>query len=69
MDRVTQQLFLTLELNSYDYPGPKTIARIAKECGVERMIHLSALNASENPEHLILKEGSKFLSAKWRGND
>uniref|UniRef100_A0A0P5AKQ8 NADH dehydrogenase [ubiquinone] 1 alpha subcomplex subunit 9, mitochondrial n=1 Tax=Daphnia magna TaxID=35525 RepID=A0A0P5AKQ8_9CRUS len=47
--------------------GPKTIARIAKECGVERMIHVSALNANEQPEPLMLKEGSKYLSAKWRG--
>ncbi|XP_046650068.1 NADH dehydrogenase [ubiquinone] 1 alpha subcomplex subunit 9, mitochondrial-like [Daphnia pulicaria] len=47
--------------------GPRTIARIAKECGVERMIHVSALNATEKPEPLMLKEGSKFLSAKWRG--
>lgn len=47
--------------------GPKTIARIAKECGVERMIHISSLNAAENPEPLILKEGSATLSAKWRG--
>uniref|UniRef100_A0A8J2WPD0 NADH dehydrogenase [ubiquinone] 1 alpha subcomplex subunit 9, mitochondrial n=1 Tax=Daphnia galeata TaxID=27404 RepID=A0A8J2WPD0_9CRUS len=47
--------------------GPRNIARIAKECGVERMIHVSALNAIEHPEPLMLKEGSKFLSAKWRG--
>lgn len=47
--------------------GPRAIARIAKECGVERLIHVSALNATENPEPLMLKEGSKYLSAKWRG--
>jgi NADH dehydrogenase (ubiquinone) 1 alpha subcomplex subunit 9 len=47
--------------------GPQTIARIAKECGVEKLIHVSALNATEDPEPLILKEGSKFLSAKWKG--
>lgn len=49
------------------FVGPRTIARIAKECGVERLIHVSALNATENPKPLMLKEGSKYLSAKWRG--
>jgi len=48
--------------------GPRTIARIAKECGVKKLIHVSALNASEDPEPLMLKEGSGWLSAKWRGN-
>jgi len=47
--------------------GPRTIARIAKECGVKKLIHVSALNASEDPEPLMLKEGSGWLSAKWRG--
>ena len=47
--------------------GARSIARIAKDCGVERMIQVSALNAIEHPEPLMLKEGSKFLSAKWRG--
>ncbi|CAF4813331.1 unnamed protein product, partial [Rotaria magnacalcarata] len=26
-----------------------TIARLARECGVQRLIHFSALNASPNP--------------------
>ena len=48
--------------------GPQAIARIAKECGVERLIHVSSLNANEDPEPLMLKEGSGYLSAKARGN-
>lgn len=47
--------------------GPQAIARNAKEMGVQRLIHVSALNGCEDPEPLLLKEGSKYLSAKWRG--
>ena len=28
---------------------------------------MSALNAAEHPESVILKNGSKFLASKWRG--
>jgi len=49
--------------------GPQKIARIARECGVKRLIHVSALNAQENPEPLMLKKGSEFLIAKWKGGD
>jgi len=47
--------------------GPRAIARIAKECGVERMIHVSCLNANEDPDPMILKEGSGYLTAKALG--
>nr|XP_023025004.1 NADH dehydrogenase [ubiquinone] 1 alpha subcomplex subunit 9, mitochondrial isoform X1 [Leptinotarsa decemlineata]XP_023025010.1 NADH dehydrogenase [ubiquinone] 1 alpha subcomplex subunit 9, mitochondrial isoform X2 [Leptinotarsa decemlineata] len=48
--------------------GARRLARLAKKSGVERFIHLSALNASENPETAgILKGGSKFLASKARG--
>lgn len=49
--------------------GPKRIARIAKECGVERMIHVSALNVTDKPESHILPEGSKTLSTKLKGKE
>ncbi|KAG5861661.1 hypothetical protein JTB14_035748 [Gonioctena quinquepunctata] len=46
------------------------LARAAKQRGVERFIHLSALNASENPGTAgILKGGSKFLASKARGEE
>lgn len=47
--------------------GARRLARISKEAGVERFIHVSSLNVSPNPKPLILKEGSKFLKSKWYG--
>jgi NADH dehydrogenase (ubiquinone) 1 alpha subcomplex subunit 9 len=47
--------------------GARRLARIAKECGVERFIHLSALNCSETPTPILLKKGSQFLASKARG--
>jgi len=45
----------------------RNIARIARESGVKRLIHVSSLNAAEKPKGVILKDGSKFLATKWRG--
>lgn len=41
--------------------------RAAREMGVERLIHLSAMNASPNPEPKILSTGSRFLKSKYYG--
>lgn len=43
--------------------GPRRLARISKECGVEKFIHFSALNASPNPQKIFLKP-SQFLISK-----
>lgn len=41
--------------------------RICREAGVERLIHLSALNATPEPEPLVIKGGSKYLASKYHG--
>jgi NADH dehydrogenase (ubiquinone) 1 alpha subcomplex subunit 9 len=43
---------------------PRTIARLAREAGVQRLIHFSALNASPNPPAIIVRKPSKFLQSK-----
>uniref|UniRef100_A0A0K8TTJ5 NADH dehydrogenase [ubiquinone] 1 alpha subcomplex subunit 9, mitochondrial n=1 Tax=Tabanus bromius TaxID=304241 RepID=A0A0K8TTJ5_TABBR len=53
--------------NDVHVDGARAIARISREAGVDRLIHLSALNASPHPEPLVLKEGSKFLKSKYYG--
>jgi len=40
------------------------IARISAECGVERLIHVSALNCDQPGDGLYQKGGSRFLRAK-----
>ncbi|XP_054261131.1 NADH dehydrogenase [ubiquinone] 1 alpha subcomplex subunit 9, mitochondrial [Macrosteles quadrilineatus] len=46
---------------------PQRIARIAKESGVDKFIHVSHLNAAEKPEVAWVKGGSKYLQTKWEG--
>lgn len=47
--------------------GSRRMARVARECGVKKFIHISALNVSPNPKPHILKNGSKWLRAKYYG--
>lgn len=47
--------------------GAARIARIAKEMGVEKFIHVSALNATANPTPFILPNGSRLLKSKMAG--
>jgi len=47
--------------------GPQTIARICREMGVKRLLHISHINAREKPEKAFLPGGSRFLSTKWEG--
>ncbi|UJR31407.1 hypothetical protein I4U23_018900 [Adineta vaga] len=45
----------------------RSIARLSRECGVQRLIHFSALNASPNPPAIIVRKPSRFLQSKYAG--
>eukprot|EP00095_Tigriopus_kingsejongensis_P005589 maker-scaffold12_size759060-snap-gene-6.21 protein:Tk05589 transcript:maker-scaffold12_size759060-snap-gene-6.21-mRNA-1 annotation:"nadh dehydrogenase 1 alpha subcomplex subunit mitochondrial precursor" len=47
--------------------APAKMARIAREMGVKRFIHISDINARENPKRVFLPGGSKYLRTKWEG--
>ncbi|XP_017786561.1 PREDICTED: NADH dehydrogenase [ubiquinone] 1 alpha subcomplex subunit 9, mitochondrial [Nicrophorus vespilloides] len=47
--------------------GARDLARAAKKAGVEKFIHLSALNCDGPNEAIFSRQGSKFLSSKWEG--
>ncbi|KAL1460084.1 hypothetical protein WDU94_012023 [Cyamophila willieti] len=43
------------------------LARLSKEMGVDKFIHVSALNADPNPPTLYIPGGSKFYRTKYQG--
>jgi len=47
--------------------GPATIARLCKEAGVKRLVHMSHLNARAKPEQAWLPGGSRWLATKYQG--
>ncbi|CAH2063430.1 unnamed protein product, partial [Iphiclides podalirius] len=47
--------------------GPRRIARICREMGVDRFIHVSYLNAEENPKPLVMKKPSMYKISKYLG--
>ncbi|RVE47389.1 hypothetical protein evm_007988 [Chilo suppressalis] len=47
--------------------GARRLARICREMGVERFIHLSYLNAEENPKPLVLSKPSMYKISKFQG--
>lgn len=54
MGLVLNSVVLLLNFRNYSYfdaheHGARRIAKVAREMGVQRLIHMSALNASENP--------------------
>ncbi|XP_003705114.1 NADH:ubiquinone oxidoreductase subunit 39 [Megachile rotundata] len=54
-------------LKDVNVDGARRLARLAKQCNVERFIHVSCLNAEEKPKPLMLKNGSEILKTKWQG--
>jgi NADH dehydrogenase (ubiquinone) 1 alpha subcomplex subunit 9 len=48
--------------NDVHVDAPRLIAKIARECGVQKLIHFSALNASPDPQEIFNK--SRFLMSK-----
>ncbi|XP_004927924.1 NADH dehydrogenase [ubiquinone] 1 alpha subcomplex subunit 9, mitochondrial [Bombyx mori] len=53
--------------NDVHVDGVRRIARICREEGVERFIHLSYLNAEEHPKPLVLKKPSAWKISKYLG--
>ncbi|CAG9768084.1 unnamed protein product [Ceutorhynchus assimilis] len=47
--------------------GARRLARLAREAGVVRFIHMSSLNASQDPEKIFIEGGSRFLKTKALG--
>ncbi|UYV78431.1 NDUFA9 [Cordylochernes scorpioides] len=50
--------------NDVHVEGSRRIARIAKECGVKRLIHCSIMNASPDPPAVIMPKGSDYIRSK-----
>lgn len=53
--------------NDVHVDGARRLARIAKECGVKKFVHISALNARPDPEPIVLKNGSQYYKSKYYG--
>ncbi|XP_072941728.1 NADH dehydrogenase [ubiquinone] 1 alpha subcomplex subunit 9, mitochondrial [Epargyreus clarus] len=47
--------------------GPRRLARISREMGVERFIHVSYLNAEEHPTPLVMSKPSMYKISKYLG--
>lgn len=53
--------------NDVHVKGSETLAKICREMDVEKLIHLSALNARPEPEGIFLPDGSNFYKSKYLG--
>jgi len=47
--------------------GPALIAKVCREMGVKRLVHMSSINARPEPESVFLSGGSKWLKTKYEG--
>ena len=57
----------SFEFNDVHVDGARRIARIAREAGVKRFIHVSALNAHPEPTAIVKSNGSRFHKSKYWG--
>ncbi|KAJ1529138.1 hypothetical protein ONE63_005947 [Megalurothrips usitatus] len=55
------------KFNDVNVEGARRLARISREMGVEKFIHLSALNATPNPQPKMILKGSGVLRSKYFG--
>lgn len=55
------------DFNAVHVDGARRIARICREAGVDKLIHLSALNATDKPQPIFMENGSEFLKSKIKG--
>jgi len=55
------------KFNDVNVDGARRIARVCREAGVDRLIHVSSLNATPNPKGHMLKDGSNWLRSKYLG--
>uniref|UniRef100_T1JE21 NADH dehydrogenase [ubiquinone] 1 alpha subcomplex subunit 9, mitochondrial n=1 Tax=Strigamia maritima TaxID=126957 RepID=T1JE21_STRMM len=53
--------------NNVHVDGARSIARMASQTGVKKLIHVSSMNVAESAPGVILNGGSKFLSSKYLG--
>merc|ERR1711936_632843 len=58
---------LNFKFKDINVTGPALLAKCAREMGVKRFIHISSINASDNPQWLFMPGGSNFLKTKREG--
>ena len=57
----------SFDLDDVHVEGARRIARICREAGVQRLIHISALNCHPDPQPIITRKGSQFYKSKYYG--
>lgn len=61
-----------IETSNFSYEDvnikfPAAMARICREMGVKRLVHMSSINARAEPERAFLPKGSRWLRTKYLG--